>query len=123
MTNLPQITADALARHWSRILLRPTPPAAVVIMAAGAPAALLVPLDLAARTAAARQAGPVQTFTAAAAHSVLLDLIYRAQRLDAPTGITCQAGPGMAIVPLTWAADLASAIPAPVATLPERITR
>ncbi|MET9183277.1 hypothetical protein ABZX88_34460 [Kitasatospora aureofaciens] len=110
-----QMTVDALASAWSRILLRPAPPAATVIVAAGAPAAALLPLDQAAAVADGRSV-ELPTWTAEQSQDVLLDLIYRAQRLGAPTGITRHRGTGIAVVPLSWlTADATEqAAPAPI---------
>jgi antitoxin (DNA-binding transcriptional repressor) of toxin-antitoxin stability system len=117
------MTVETLAAHWSRVLLRPSLPAAAVVVAAGHPAALLVPFASAVRACQARQVGDLPTFTAAAGRDVLLDLIYRAQRLGAPTGITCHTGPTVAIVPLSWATDVTVTGQAAPSPTREEITR
>jgi hypothetical protein len=117
LPDLPRMTVETLAATWRRVLLRPSIPAATVVVVAGAPAALLVPYAAAVRACQARQVGDLPTFTAAAGRDVLLDLMYRAGRLGAPTGITCHTGPTVAIVPLSWADDVTTtgqAAPSPI---------
>ncbi|MFH0246563.1 hypothetical protein ACGRHY_30005 [Streptomyces sp. HK10] len=106
----PRMPVEALRAFLGRVLADPgaVPPTVITVGGPAADTALLLSY-----ATAAAIAGPwgedVPQLPEAAGADLLLDLVYRADTLRCPTGISHQGAPAVVIAPLSWAGALVPA--------------